>query len=62
MEEDPGTNVRRIAAAEDIGVHLVWRNLREQSGYPYHVQQVQPSLLTTAHGRCFVNGFSQNAL
>jgi hypothetical protein len=36
--EDPGTSVRRIAAAEGIGV---WRILHEQSLYPYHIQRVQ---------------------
>jgi hypothetical protein len=41
IEEDPGTSVRSIAAAEGIGVLLVWRILHEQSLYPYHIQRVQ---------------------
>jgi hypothetical protein len=41
VEEDSGTSVRRIAAAEGIGASLVWRILHEQSLYPYHIQQVQ---------------------
>jgi hypothetical protein len=41
MEEDPRTSVRRIAAAEGIGVPLLWRILHEQSLYPYHIQLVQ---------------------
>jgi hypothetical protein len=36
VEEDPGTSVRRMAAAESIGVPLVLRIL-EQSLYSYHV-------------------------
>jgi hypothetical protein len=30
VEEDPGTSVRRISAAESFGVPLVWRILHEQ--------------------------------
>jgi hypothetical protein len=41
VEEDPGTSARRIAAAEVIGVPLVWRILHEQSLYPYHIQRAQ---------------------
>jgi hypothetical protein len=41
VEEDPRTSVRRIAAAEGIGVPLVWIILQEQSLYPYHIQRVQ---------------------
>jgi hypothetical protein len=41
VEEDPGTSMWRILAAEDIGVALIWRILHEQSRYPYHIQQVQ---------------------
>jgi hypothetical protein len=41
VEEDPGTSVRRIAAAEGIGVPLVWRILHEQSLCPYHIHRVQ---------------------
>jgi hypothetical protein len=44
-----GTSVRGIAAAEGIGVPLVWRILHELS---LHVVQ----------GRCFASGFSLNAL
>jgi hypothetical protein len=40
-EEVPRTSVRRIAAAEGIGVPLVWRIAHEQSLYPYHFQRVQ---------------------
>jgi hypothetical protein len=31
VEEDPGTSIQRIAAAEDISVPLVWRILCEQT-------------------------------
>jgi hypothetical protein len=41
MEEDPGTNVRIIATADDTGVPLVWRILHEQSLYPCHIHRVQ---------------------
>jgi hypothetical protein len=41
VEEDPGTSVRRTAAAEGISVPLVWRILHEQSLYPYHIQRLQ---------------------
>jgi hypothetical protein len=32
--------VQRIAAAEGIGVPLVWRILHKQSLYPYHNQRM----------------------
>jgi hypothetical protein len=41
VEEDPGTSVRRIAAAEGVGVPLVWIILHEQSLHPYHIQRMQ---------------------
>jgi hypothetical protein len=41
VEEDPRTSVRRTAAAEGIGVPLVWRILHKQSLYPYHIQRVE---------------------
>jgi hypothetical protein len=63
VKEDPGTSVRRIAAAEGIGALLVWRILHEQSLYLYHIQREQ--VLTppdhSARG-CSANGFSQNVL
>jgi hypothetical protein len=34
LKEVPGTNVRRIVAAESIGVPLVWGILYERSLYP----------------------------
>jgi hypothetical protein len=34
-------SVRRIAAAEGIGVPLVWIILHEQSLYPYHLHRAQ---------------------
>jgi hypothetical protein len=37
VEEVPGTRVRRTAAAEGIGVPLVWRILHEQ----YNIRRVQ---------------------
>jgi hypothetical protein len=40
VEEDPGTSVRRIVAAESIGVPLVWKVFHEQSLYPYHSQRL----------------------
>jgi hypothetical protein len=52
VEEDPGTSVRGIKAAEGIGVPLVWRILHEQSLYPYHIQRVQA--LTPADHRASV--------
>jgi hypothetical protein len=59
-EEDPGTSVRRIAAAEGIGVPLAWRTL-----HPYHIQRVQaltPPDHRAVQGWYFASGFSQNAL
>jgi hypothetical protein len=41
VEDHPGTSVRRIAAAEGIGVPLVWRTVHEQLLHPYHIQRVQ---------------------
>jgi hypothetical protein len=41
VEEDPGTNVRRTAAAESV----IWRILHEQSHYPYHISDCKLSLL-----------------
>jgi hypothetical protein len=41
VDQNPRTNVRRIAAAVGIGVPLFWRILHEQSLYPYHIQRVQ---------------------
>jgi hypothetical protein len=41
VEEDPGTSVRKITAAESIGVPLLWRIPHEQSLYPHHIQRVQ---------------------
>jgi hypothetical protein len=40
-EEDPGTSVRRISAAEDIGGPLVRRTHHEQSPYLCDTQRVQ---------------------
>jgi hypothetical protein len=48
VEEDTGTSVRRISAAESIGVPLVWRILHEQSLYPYHIQRGQ-ALIPPGH-------------
>jgi hypothetical protein len=39
--EEPGTSVRRIAAALGIGTPLVWRTLHEQSLHQYYIKQVQ---------------------
>jgi hypothetical protein len=50
-EEDPGTSERRTAAAEGIGVPLVWKILYEQSLYPYHIQQVQALTPPDDHAR-----------
>ena len=41
VDENPGTSTRRIAAAENVSQTTVWRILREQQLYPYHVQRVQ---------------------
>jgi len=41
VQENPGTSVRRIVAQIDISPPLVWRILKEQLFYPYHIQQVQ---------------------
>jgi hypothetical protein len=46
--------MRRTAAAEGIGVSLVWRIIHEQSRYPYHSQQLQSFM--------FANSFPQNAM
>jgi hypothetical protein len=63
VEEDSGANVRKIAATEGIGVPLVWRTLHEQSLNHTTSGEYRPSLILTAvQGRCFANGFSQNAL
>jgi hypothetical protein len=40
VTRERGSRVRRIAAAEGMGVSLVWRILQGQSLYPYHIQQV----------------------
>jgi hypothetical protein len=61
VEGDPGTSVRRIAAAGNISVPLFWRILHEQSLYPTTSSECKPSLLLTiVQGRGFGNGFSQN--
>jgi hypothetical protein len=62
VEEDPGTGVRRIAAAEGIGVSLAWRIHHEPSLYPYHIQRVQALTPPDRAGVVFRNGFSQDAL
>jgi hypothetical protein len=45
VEEDPKTSVRRITAASNIDVHLVWRILHEQSFDPYIIQRMQALLM-----------------
>jgi hypothetical protein len=49
--EDPGTNVRRIAAAEGISFPLVWRILHEKSLHPHHIQQEQALVPPDHHAR-----------
>jgi hypothetical protein len=58
-EEDHGTSVLRIAAAEGIGVPVVWRILHEQSFHPHHKERVH--VLTPPHHRARV-GFCQSLL
>jgi len=41
VQENPGTSIRRIAAQIDISPRLIWRTLKEQLLYPYHIQRVQ---------------------
>jgi hypothetical protein len=63
VERDPGTSVRTTAAAGNMGVPLVWRNLHEQSLYPTISSVWKPSLLLTiVQGWGFASGFSQNVL
>jgi hypothetical protein len=40
MKQDPGTRLRRIAAAEGADDPLVWRIRLEVSLYPYHNQRI----------------------
>jgi hypothetical protein len=64
-EEDPGTSVLRIAAAESIGVSLVRRILHEESLYQCNIQLVQARTSPDQRARvvfcqwllakCFVN-------
>jgi hypothetical protein len=62
VECDPGTNVRRIAVAEDIGVLLVWRILHEEPLDPCHIHRVQAFSHLEHNARVgFASGFSQNA-
>jgi hypothetical protein len=37
VEEDPGTRVGRIAAAQGIGAPPIWRILHEQALYSFHI-------------------------
>lgn len=41
VEENPGDSTRRIALTEDVDHVTVWRVLRTQQLYPYHLQKVQ---------------------
>ena len=41
VHQNPGTSVRIIAAQEDISPATVWRVLKRQQLYPYHIQRVQ---------------------
>ncbi|GAB1867694.1 Transposase-like protein [Camponotus japonicus] len=41
QKENPGISIRRIAAQIDISPRLIWRTLKEQLLYAYHIQRVQ---------------------
>jgi hypothetical protein len=61
VEEDPGTSVWRIAAAEGISVPLVGRILHHFTHTTF--SECKPSLLLTImRGWWFANAFSQNTL
>jgi hypothetical protein len=60
-EEDRGISVQRIAAAEGIGVPLVWRILHEQLHDPYHNQRVQAVTPDHRTGLVFVYGLLKTA-
>ena len=41
IEENPSTSTRRIAAEERVSSTTVWRILKDNQLYPYHLQRVQ---------------------
>ena len=46
VEEEPGTSTRKIAEVLNISNGTVWKILRENMLYPYHIQRVQALLPT----------------
>ena len=51
FERNPGTSVRRVAAALGICKHTVHRTLRENGLHPYHYRRVQQLLPRNAEQR-----------
>lgn len=41
VEEDPSSSTRKISRRVDVSNRIVWRTLRENQLYPFHVQKVQ---------------------
>lgn len=41
VEDNPNISTRRLAAELNVSHPLIWRILREQQLYPYHIQRVQ---------------------
>lgn len=41
VEEDPSTSTRKISRQVGVSNRIVWRTLRENQLYPFHVQRVQ---------------------
>lgn len=44
IEEEPDTSTRRIAIVLNVSHAVVWRILKEQQLYPFHIQRVQALL------------------
>ncbi|KAJ8980945.1 hypothetical protein NQ317_001208 [Molorchus minor] len=40
VEDDPSTSTREIARQVNVSQHKVWKTLRENQLYPFHVQRV----------------------
>ncbi|KAJ8964299.1 hypothetical protein NQ317_000095 [Molorchus minor] len=41
VEDDPSTSTRDIARQVNVSQNKVWKTLRENQSYPFHVQRVQ---------------------
>ncbi|KAJ8964835.1 hypothetical protein NQ317_013345 [Molorchus minor] len=65
VEDDPSTSTRDIARQVNVSQNKVWKTLRENQSYPFHVQRVQALQLQDHPARVLVTGestFTRNGI